>query len=299
MLDFVDFAIEEERRHAAELLDGICDVEAEGWRAVGRSRVELRSCGMGGGFGGVHDGDVGWGDVAQKRFDQRVVRASENEDVGFSCRAAHCFGQIDPGDLFGDRVLDPSFFDEGDEQRAGFFESGEASTGESALVGVTADSRFGAENDCFASLTEGGGGVGAGLNHSYHWDANGSANIEKRERGRGVASDDEHVDALLLEELRGSDGVTGDGLAGLGTVREASGVSEIEVVGVGDQVGESAEHGEASDAGVEHGDTRARVGGRGQRVFIIEEREQLMTYDLRLAIYFLCAGEDWRLHPRD
>ena len=46
MLDFVDFAIEEERRHAAELFDGIGYVEAEGWRAVGWSRVELRSCGV-------------------------------------------------------------------------------------------------------------------------------------------------------------------------------------------------------------------------------------------------------------
>jgi len=218
VLDFVDFAIEEERRHAAELFDGIGYVEAEGWRAVGWSRVELRSCGVGGGFGGVHDGDVRRGDAAQKRFDQRVVRASENEDVGFSCRAAHGFSQIDPGDLFGDRVLDPSFFNEGDEQRAGFFEGCEASAGESALVGVTADSRIGAENDCFASLTDGRGGVGAGLDHSDDGHTDCTANVKKRERGCGVASDDEHVDATLLEKLRGPDGIAGDRLARFGAV---------------------------------------------------------------------------------
>jgi hypothetical protein len=297
VVDFVDFAIEEEWRHATELLYGICDVEAEGWRTVGSSRVEMCACGLGGGFGGVHDGDVGRGDAAQKRLDQRVMRASENEDVGFSCRAPHCFGQIDSGDLLGDRVLDPSFFDEGDEQRAGFFESCEASAGESALVGMTADGRFGAEDDCLASPAEGCGGVSAGLNHSDDGHADCTANVEKRERGCSVASDNEHVDASLLEELRGPDSVAGDGLARLGTVREASGVSEIEIVGVGDEVGERAENGEASDTGVEHGDARARVGGRGQAVFIIEDGARVMTYDLGLPIYFLCAGDDWRLHP--
>jgi hypothetical protein len=250
----------------------------------------VRERGEGGGFGGIYDGDVGRGYTAQKRFDQGVVRASENEDVGFSCRAAHCFGQIDPGDLFGDRVLDPSFFDEGDEQRAGFFESGEASAGESALVGVTVNGGFGAENDCFASLTEGCGGVGAGLDDSDDRHAYRTANVEESERGCSVASDDQHVDAALLEELRGPDGVAGDGLARLGTVGETGGVSEIEVVGVGDEIGERAENGEASYTGVEHGDARARVGGRGQAVFIIEERAVFSICDFLICDLLIMCG---------
>jgi hypothetical protein len=53
--------------------------------------------------------------------DERVVGAAE-EDAGGSA-GGEGFAEIDVDDFAGDRVVGPAFFDERDEERAGFLGS--------------------------------------------------------------------------------------------------------------------------------------------------------------------------------
>ena len=78
--------------------------------------------------------------------------------------------------------------------------------------------------------------------------------VVEGEGGGGVAGDDEEFGALIEEEAGAGDGVAGDGLVRLGAVGETGGVAEVDVVGVGDEREESAEDGEAAEAGVEDAD---------------------------------------------
>ena len=101
------------------------------------------------------------------------------------------------------------------------------------------------------------------MDDSDDGDGEGGLDIWQGESGGGVAGDDEEVCPLLVEEFCAGDGVSGDGLLGLGAVGEAGGVAEVDVVGCGDEGEQGAENGEAAEAGVEDADggqRRAPVG---------------------------------------
>ena len=86
-----------------------------------------------------------------------------------------------------------------------------------------------------------GDGVGSGLDYAENRDGGGFGLYLGEGEGRGgVAGYDEDVGALIEEETGAGDGVAGDGLAGFGAVGETGGVTEVDVVGVGDQGQEGA-----------------------------------------------------------
>ena len=57
------------------------------------------------------------------------------------------FGEVDPEDFVGDGVVDPAFFDQGDEERAGFFVGFEVEGVEGVGVGVGLDGGGGGEDE--------------------------------------------------------------------------------------------------------------------------------------------------------
>jgi hypothetical protein len=213
------------------------------------------------------------------------VSAAEQKSLG-SGSGGEGLGEVDFQDFVSDRVIDPTLFDEGDEERTGFFACRQAKGVEGAGVGMRLDRGVGGEDEdvvlgrdgrryernagalrvaqndrhsCAVgeNIHRGGeGGLGAGLDYADDGDGQGVLNVFKGESSGGVAGDDEEVGALAVKELCAGDGVAGDGLAGLGTVGQAGGVAQVDVVGPGDQGQQSAEDGEAAEAGVKDADGR-------------------------------------------
>jgi hypothetical protein len=107
------------------------------------------------------------------------------------------------------------------------------------------------------NINRGGeGGSCTGFDYADDGDGQGVLDVFEGESGGGIAGDDEEVGALAVKELCAGDGVAGDGLAGLGTVGQPGGVAKVDVVGTGDQGQQSAEDGEAAEAGVKDADGR-------------------------------------------
>ena len=186
-------------------------------------------------------------------------------------------------------MVDPAFFYEWDEERAGFFGGLEVEGVEGVGVGVRLngsgsgeddDLAFGSRLRRFTHLSDDeavakmghpvlrrfvlivGGGLGSRLDDSYDGDGEVGADFVECEGGGGVAGDDEEVCALGQKEAGAGKGVTNDGLAGLGAVGETGGVAEVDVIRVGDEGQEIVKDGEAAKAGVEDTDGEV-VMGRG------------------------------------
>ncbi len=71
----------------------------------------------------------------------------------------------------------------------------------------------------------------------------------------GVAGDDQELRALLADqELRAFGGVAGNGAAGFGAVRQARRVAQKGILGLRHALDESAQHGQAAEAGIEDAD---------------------------------------------
>jgi hypothetical protein len=104
----------------------------------------------------------------------------------------------------------------------------------------------------WSRLGGGEGGLSAGFDDANDRDGQGTLDIDKGESGGGVARDHEEVGTLPVEELCAGDGVAGDRFVRLGAVGEAGGVAEVDVASVGDEWQQSAEDGEAAEAGVEY-----------------------------------------------
>ena len=110
--------------------------------------MQVGGYGFGGGLGGVDDGQrvvEGGEGAADGRFEQRVVGAAEKEGAGGG-GFGEGFGQVDTEDIVGDGVVDPAFFDQGDEEGAGFFVGFEVEGVESPGVGVGLDGGCGGED---------------------------------------------------------------------------------------------------------------------------------------------------------
>ncbi len=104
---------------------------------------------LGGGLGGVDDGEgvVERGEsAADCGLEERVVSAPQEQ--GLSLRSfVEGFGEVDLENFVGDGMVDPAFFDQGYQERAGFFVSFEAESVEGLGVGVRLDGSGGGEDE--------------------------------------------------------------------------------------------------------------------------------------------------------
>jgi len=149
----------------------------------------------------------------------------------------------------------PALFDQGNEERAGFFKGAKAEGAAGGGVSAAADSGVGGDDQHVSG--EGGlaGGCGAGLNDAKDGDGDGVLNGVQSEGAGGVAGDDQELCALLADqELGALGGVAGDGAAGLGAVGEAGRVSKESELSLREAMEEGAEDGESAEAGIEYAD---------------------------------------------
>jgi len=122
VLHVVDGMSEESLPETAKFLDRIGGKKPQAglgaaFLAVGNRRwnqlPQMRCDGARCGIGRVDDSDMRGCNPVEQRLEQRIVRASQNEDVGVGKTIGERLIQVDAGYLFSDRVLYPSFFDEG------------------------------------------------------------------------------------------------------------------------------------------------------------------------------------------
>ena len=85
----------------------------------------------------------------QQRSQQRVVGASEEQNIGVFEALGKSLAEIDARDLFGYIVVDPSLFDQWYEQGAGFLMRRQPPGRQRFVVCMAGDSRLGANDDGF------------------------------------------------------------------------------------------------------------------------------------------------------
>ena len=157
-MDFVEGLAEEVGAEALEFFYGVGGVEVAGGGCgsvdgVWWCWVDVGGYGLGGGLGGVDDVH-GVVEVAEGGFDERleegVVGAAEQEGGGVG-GFGEGFEEVDAEDFEGDGgvdgVVDPAFFDQRDEEGAGFFGGSEAEGGEGLGVGVGLDGGGGGQDE--------------------------------------------------------------------------------------------------------------------------------------------------------
>src|SRR5260370_30120978 len=117
---------EEARAQAPEFFHRVGGKELQTWPRPSflmdgpRKRQELLQVigdGMSRRFRGVHDANVRRRNPAQQRLQERIVGAAEDQRVRVVEAVSKSLTQVDKSDLFGDRMLDPSLFDQRDQQR--------------------------------------------------------------------------------------------------------------------------------------------------------------------------------------
>src|ERR1700733_7729865 len=159
-----------------EFLDRIRSEELETWKlpsffmdGPGQREEPLQTVGDGpcSGFGGIHDAHMGRRQAMQKRLEQRVVRAPENQRVGIVEAVSKSLAQVNPRDLLGYGMLDPSFFHQRDQQWTSLLACLDPACLKSLAVSVAADRRVGPHDDNFPVLADRSGGLGPGLDHSH------------------------------------------------------------------------------------------------------------------------------------
>ncbi len=96
-----------------------------------------------------------------------------------------CFGQVDFEDFVGDGVVDPAFFDKGNEEGAGFFGGFEVEGVEGVGVGVGLDGGGGGEDQYLDSGSTGAGcesGLSPGFDYADDRDGQSALDVYQ---GRG------------------------------------------------------------------------------------------------------------------
>ena len=139
--NFAEWLVEKGGPEALELFDGVGGVELASGCCAGGVGREVRSDAGGGGRCGVDDGHgvVQLGENAlDERLEQRIVGATKDEGARVGC-FGQSFGEVDTQDLGGDGMIDPTLFDQRDEERAGFFCGDKAEAIERMGVGVGLD----------------------------------------------------------------------------------------------------------------------------------------------------------------
>src|SRR5215472_9105140 len=101
----------------------------------------------------------------------------QNQRVGVMEAIRKGRGEVDPRNLLGDRMLDPSLFNQRNEQRARLLACLQAAVFERLAVSMTADGSLSADYDDFPILRGRRGSVGPGLDHSYNWDVGRRADL--------------------------------------------------------------------------------------------------------------------------
>ena len=130
--------------------------------------------------------------------------------------------EIDFDDFGGDGVVGPAFFDEGDQQGAGFLDGAEAESLAGGEVGVALDGGVCRDDEDVAGFGGGAGGGCAGMNDAEDGNGDSVLNGVEGEGTGGVAGDDKELGALFADqELCALGGVAGNRAARLGAVGEA------------------------------------------------------------------------------
>src|SRR5882672_12142651 len=93
---------------------------------------------------------------------------SEHKHIGIARILREGLCQVDSGDLFGDRVLYPSLFDQRDQQGTSLLPDRDSLALQRPLISMTADGRLGADDDNFLLPGGGGGSFGPRLNDTDH-----------------------------------------------------------------------------------------------------------------------------------
>ena len=137
--------------------------------------------------------------ASQQRSDERIVGASEYQNVGLLGRVLQCLAEIDVGNLLGYGMFDPPLFNQGHEKRTRFFVGCQTVLLQSVAVSVAAHGRLGCNHNGRMALAYFSCHGGAGFDHSYHRHVGGLLNARKCQRGCGVAGDYEQVDGIYFQ----------------------------------------------------------------------------------------------------
>ena len=101
--------------------------------------LNLVGDGSGGRVRGVDDVYAGRRYAPQQRMQQWIVRAAKHEHIGLVKSIGKCFLQVDARDLFGHRMIDPTFLDQRYKQRASLFVRFDSARLERFAVGMPTD----------------------------------------------------------------------------------------------------------------------------------------------------------------
>ena len=221
--------------------------------AVRHQRLHLRRHGL----GRVHEAHAGAERGRDRRPQQRVVRAPQDQRVH---AAAGERLEVQGGDLAGDGVVPPPLLGERHEQRARpchDLDVGPERT-QRPPVGAGGDRGLGAD-DADPAPGCGERGAGARRDDTDHRDLHRLLERRQRRRGNRVARDHEQLGVVPGEEAGRPHRVADHGLGRFRAVREARGVAEVDEA-LGRQTPlQGGEHRQAADPRVEDRD-RPRVG---------------------------------------
>jgi hypothetical protein len=150
-----------------------------------------------------------------------------------------------------DRAPSPPLLGQSDEEgaSAGDHYPVLATTVDRALVGAATDRALAADHDDVAFLGGVTGGVRSGIDDADQGQGREvPAKLVQRDRRRGVAGDDEHLDAAFDEDPGRLPGVARDRPWALGPVRQPGGIPEVEEGLARKSTTKGAQHGEPADA---------------------------------------------------
>jgi len=240
---------------------------AEGLRAIGHKILVLAAAPLveeipflkdlegllGGLFSRVHDLDAAPHGLSDYVFEDGVMSAAHDEDIdpGFPEVA-----QIFLGDEAGDLIMLETFLNDGHEEGTGPRKNLHIriELSDRSFVGHALDRRPGADDPHSAALRVSDRLRGAGTDDADHRDGHSSLQYLKGEGGRGVAGNNEELDALREQEEGAFEGVFRHHPGRLVPVGNSRGITEIDDMFMGEKFFDLFEDGHASDPGIEHSD---------------------------------------------
>ena len=179
--------------------------------------------------------------------------AAEDEDVppGTPERP-----QVDGGHPAGHRVRPPALLDQRHQERAGLGD--DLRPGRQPprrlLIGAARDRRLRADEADDPGARGPDRRPHGRLHDADHRDLQRRLQGGERERGGGVAGDDQQLDAARLQEPADFDREARHRLPGFGAVRHARGVAEVQQTLLRHRLAQSPQDGQTADAGIEDPD---------------------------------------------
>src|SRR6185437_1593557 len=159
-------------------------------------------------------------------------------------------------------MVGPAFFNQRDEQGAGFFDHAQSARLASRGISVAAHCGVCRDDKHVTGIRGSAGGFRSGLDYAEDRDRYGILNGIESKCAGGVAGDDHELSALFAhEKLSALDGVAGNGTARFGPVGKAGGVAQESESSARKTMEERAQHGEPAEAGIEDADGGLCVGG--------------------------------------